>query len=153
MTTKHVFLGLGSNLGDREAHLADAIATLSSDVSINVTAQSAIIETEPMGVENQGKFLNAVIEIETSLTPQELLQTCLGIEIQHGRVRDEKWGPRTIDIDILFFDDQLIQEEGLHVPHPEVHNRAFALQPMAEIAPDFVHPRFNRDMKTMSSGL
>lgn len=153
MTTKHVFLGLGSNLGDRESYLSHAIATLSSHVSINVIVQSSVIETEPMGIEHQGKFLNAVIEIETSLTPQKLLQACLDIEIQHGRIRGEKWGPRTIDIDILFFDDQLIQEEGLHVPHPEVHNRAFALQPMAEIAPDFVHPRFNRDMKTMSSGL
>ena len=153
MMTKRVYLGLGSNLGDRDAHLNDAISTLSSHDAINITEQSSVIETEPIGNTNQGKFLNAVIEIETTMTPQELLQTCLDIEIQQGRVRSEKWGPRTIDIDILFFDDQLIQEEGLHVPHPEMHNRSFTLLPMAEIAPDFSHPLINRDIKAMSSGL
>ena len=153
MLTKHVFLGLGSNLGDRETHLKDAIRTLSSHASINITAQSSVLGTEPMGNENQGKFLNAVVEIETTMSPRELLHACLDIEIQQGRVRKGKWGPRTIDIDILFFSDQLIQEDGLHIPHPEVHNRPFTLIPMAEIAPDFIHPMMEKDIKAMSGAL
>ena len=152
MLTKHVFLGLGSNLGDRETHLEDAICALGSHGSFNITALSSVLETEPMGNEKQGKFLNAVVEIETTMSPRELLHACLDIEIQQGRVRKGKWGPRTIDIDILFFSDQLIQEDGLHIPHPEVHNRSFALLPMAEIAADFIHPLLKRDMKAMSSG-
>ena len=153
MLTTHVFLGLGSNLGDRDTHLNDAIAALCSNDSINITAQSSVLETEPVGNEDQGKFLNAVVEIETTLSPQALLQVCLDIEMQQGRVRDEKWGSRIIDIDILFFSDQLIQEEGLHVPHPEVHNRSFALIPLVEIAPMMVHPSLGMTAKAMLHAL
>jgi 2-amino-4-hydroxy-6-hydroxymethyldihydropteridine diphosphokinase len=153
MLIKNVFLGLGSNLGDRNGNLNDAIAALVSCDSINVTAQSSILETEPVGNENQGKFLNAVIEIETTLSPKQLMQTCLEIEMQQGRVRDEKWGPRTIDIDILFFADQLIQEDGLEVPHPEAQNRSFVLIPLVEIAPMMVHPTLGVTAKAMLHAL
>ena len=153
MLTKNVFLGLGSNLGDRDAHLNDAIAILCSSESISITAQSSVLETEPVGNEDQGKFLNAVIEIETTLSPTQLMQTCLDIEMQQGRVRDEKWGPRTIDIDILFFSDQLIEKEGLHVPHPEVQNRSFVLIPLVEIAPMMVHPTLAVTAKAMLHAL
>jgi len=153
MLTKNVFLGLGSNLGDRDAHLNDAIATLCSSDSISVTAQSSVLETEPVGNEEQGKFLITVVEIETTLSPTQLMQTCLDIEMQQGRVRDEKWGPRTIDIDILFFSDQLIEKTGLHVPHPEVQNRSFVLIPLVEIAPMMVHPTLGVTAKAMLHAL
>ena len=153
MLTTEVFLGLGSNLGDRDAHLNDAIAALGAHDSINITAQSSVLETEPVGNADQGKFLNAVVEIETTLSARSLMQVCLDIEMQQGRVRDEKWGPRIIDIDILFFSDQLIQEEGLHVPHPEVHNRSFALVPLVEIASTMVHPSLGMTAKAMLHAL
>ena len=153
MLTTKVFLGLGSNLGDRDAHLNDAIESLRSTDSIKVTAQSSLLETEPVGNEKQGKFLNAVIEIETTLSPKQLMQTCLDIERQQGRVRGEKWGPRTIDIDILLFSDQLIQDEGLHVPHPEMQNRSFVLIPLVEIAPMTVHPALGVTAKAMLHAL
>jgi 2-amino-4-hydroxy-6-hydroxymethyldihydropteridine diphosphokinase len=153
MLTKSVFLGLGSNLGDREAHLDDAIAALCSNNSITLISRSEILETEPVGITDQGKFLNAVVEIETTLTPQELMQVCLDIEIQEGRVRDEKWGPRTIDIDMLYYSDQLIQEEGLHVPHPEMQNRSFVLIPLVEIAPTMIHPTLGLTAEAMLHAL
>ncbi len=153
MLTTEVFLGLGSNLGDRDAHLNDAIAALDVIDSIGITAQSSVLETEPVGNEDQGAFLNVVVEIETTLSPQQLMRTCLEIEMQQGRVRDKKWGPRTIDIDILFFSDQLIQEDGLHVPHPEVENRSFALIPLAEIAPTMVHPALGLTAEAMLHAL
>ena len=153
MLTKNVFLGLGSNLGDRDAHLNDAIAALCSSDSISVTAQSSVLETEPVGNEDQDKFLNAVVEIETTFSPTQLMQSCLDIEMQQGRVRGEKWGPRTIDIDILFFSDQLIEKEGLHVPHPEVQNRSFVLIPLVEIAPMMVHPTLGVTAKAMLHAL
>lgn len=151
--TKHVFLGLGSNLGDRAVHLNNAISALCFHDAINITSQSSVLETEPVGNESQGKFLNVVVEIETTLSPMELLQACLEIEILQGRVRNEKWGPRTIDIDILFFSDQLIKEEGLQIPHPEVHNRSFVLIPLVEIAPMLIHPSLNQSAKAMLHAL
>jgi 2-amino-4-hydroxy-6-hydroxymethyldihydropteridine diphosphokinase len=112
-----------------------------------------VLETEPVGNEDQGNFLNAVIEIETTLSPNQLMQTCLDIEMQQGRVRAEKWGPRTIDIDILLFSDQLIKEDRLHVPHPEMQNRSFVLTPLVEIAPMTVHPVFGVTAKAMLHAL
>lgn len=153
MLTKNVFLGLGSNLGDRDAHLNDAIAALCASDAICVTAQSSVLETAPVGNEDQGMFLNAVVEIETTLSPLQLMRTCLEIEMQQGRVRDEKWGPRTIDIDILFFSDQLIQEAGLEVPHPEVQKRSFVLIPLVEIAPMMLHPTLGVTARAMLHAL
>lgn len=137
---RNVYLGLGSNLGERETHLDNAIACLEANNKINVLAKSAMVQTEPVGEVEQPMFLNMAVEIETNLTPNDLLEVCLAIEIIQGRERLEKWGPRTIDIDILFYNDIILKQEGLQIPHPEAHRRAFVLQPLAEIAPVFEHP-------------
>ena len=137
---KHVFLGLGSNLNDRESYLTNAIACLDAHEEINVLSKSSMMQTDPVGAIAQPMFLNMVIEIETSLLPRRLLKVCLEIEVANGRVRAEKWGPRTLDIDMLFYGDSIIDEPGLCVPHPEVASRRFVLAPLAEIAPKFEHP-------------
>jgi 2-amino-4-hydroxy-6-hydroxymethyldihydropteridine diphosphokinase len=137
---KHVFLGLGSNLNDRESYLTNAIACLNAHEEINVLSKSSMMQTDPVGAIAQPMFLNMVIEIETSLLPRRLLKVCLEIEVANGRVRAEKWGPRTLDIDMLFYGDAIIDEPGLCVPHPEVASRRFVLAPLAEIAPKFEHP-------------
>jgi 2-amino-4-hydroxy-6-hydroxymethyldihydropteridine diphosphokinase len=128
-----VYLGLGSNLGDRKAHLASAVASLGYLGSIE--AGSPIYETVPVGGPDQGSYLNAVVKLETELSPGHLLDDLLEIEIAAGRVRDEKWGPRTLDLDILTYDDERIDEPGLTVPHPEMRNRRFVLMPLADVAP------------------
>ena len=151
--TKQVYLGLGSNLGDRAKHLSDAIAAMCSHDAIDVIAQSSVLETVPVGEVQQGYFLNAVIEIETTLSPQDLMGVCLEIEVRQGRVRGEKWGPRTIDIDLLFFSDQLIDEERIHVPHPELQNRSFVLIPLVEIAPTMIHPSLGLTAEAMLHAL
>jgi 2-amino-4-hydroxy-6-hydroxymethyldihydropteridine diphosphokinase len=136
----NVYLGLGSNLGERETYLDNAISCLEANNKINVLAKSAMVQTEPVGEVAQPMFLNMAVEIETSLSPNELLQVCLDIELTQGRERLEKWGARTIDIDILFYNDIVFKREGLQIPHPEAHRRVFVLQPLAEIAPLFEHP-------------
>ena len=137
---KNVFLGLGSNLGNREAYLENAITRLDAEKEINVLARSEMIETKPIGNVAQPMFLNMAVEIETALNPRSLLAICLTIEMANDRKRNEKWASRTLDMDILFFGELVLNEEGLEIPHPEVANRRFALAPLAEIAPKFVHP-------------
>ena len=114
-----------------------------------MTKRSAVIETEPMGSIEQADFLNQVIEIETSLSPHELLEVCADIELQNDRQRDQKWGPRTLDIDILFFGARVIWEPNLMIPHPEVHKRVFMLEPLLELAPDYNHPVFHQTIKAI----
>jgi 2-amino-4-hydroxy-6-hydroxymethyldihydropteridine diphosphokinase len=140
MKQKNVFLGLGSNLGNRETYLENAIARLDAEEEINVLAQSAFFETEPVGNLAQPMFLNMAVEVETSLKPRALLAVCLAIEQENGRTRNKKWASRTLDMDILFFGEEIIDEEGLKIPHPEVAFRRFALEPLAEIAPMYLHP-------------
>lgn len=137
---KNVFLGLGSNLGNREAYLENAIMRLDAEKEINVLARSEMIETKPIGNVAQPMFLNMAVEIETALNPRSLLAICLTIEMANDRKRNEKWASRTLDMDILFFGELVLDEVGLEIPHPEVANRRFALAPLAEIAPKFVHP-------------
>ena len=115
----------------------------------HVQAESALYETEAWGMEDQDLFLNQALKINTTLTAQELLQAILGIEKQMGRIRDIKYGPRLIDIDILFFDLQVIKEPGLTVPHPELQNRRFALECLAELAPHLVHPLFHKSIERL----
>jgi 2-amino-4-hydroxy-6-hydroxymethyldihydropteridine diphosphokinase len=134
-----VFLGLGSNLGDREEALAAAGRGL-AERGFVATRRSSIWHTEPVGGPPQGWFLNAVVEGHTSLPPHALLDACLDTEHAMGRVRAERNGPRRIDIDILFYGDARIEEPGLVVPHPRLAERRFVLEPLVEIAPDFVHP-------------
>jgi len=142
-----IYLSLGTNLEDRPANLQAALAGLHRGV--DVTAVSAVYETEPWGVLDQPAFLNLCVGGVTTLTPYELLQLCQSIEVEVGRRPTYKWGPRLIDIDILFYDNQLIQDDRLIIPHPFVDERAFVLAPLADIAPDFVHPQTGKTVVQM----
>ncbi len=129
-----VFLGLGSNLGDRSRLLASAIERLAGP-DLRVVRRSRIFETPPWGKTDQPFFLNQVIEVETTLTPEALLARCRDVEQTLGRVRSERWGPRTIDVDILLYGDLVLRHPDLVIPHPDLGRRAFVLVPLAEIAP------------------
>jgi 2-amino-4-hydroxy-6-hydroxymethyldihydropteridine diphosphokinase len=146
---KQVFLGLGSNLNNRKSHLEDALEKLDGHSGIHILKQSSILQTEPIGEIEQPMFLNMVVEIETNLSPFKLLDLCLAIELENGRVRGQKWGPRSLDIDILFYGSQIIDCSGLQIPHPEVTNRRFVLEPLAEIAPTFEHPILSQSVHAM----
>lgn len=142
-----IFLLLGSNLGDRQKHLSDAIARIASFAS--VLRKSSIYITGAWGNANQPDFLNQVIEVDTALAPEQLLQNILEVEATMGRNRIEKWGARTIDIDILFFRDNIVSTDGLAgltIPHPQIQNRKFTLVPLRELAPEFVHPLFKKSV-------
>jgi 2-amino-4-hydroxy-6-hydroxymethyldihydropteridine diphosphokinase len=133
------YVGLGSNLGDREAMLRRAIDLLGERV--RVRAVSSIRETEPWGLVDQPPFLNAAVEIDTELGPRELLHLLLELERLLGRTREgERYGPRTIDLDLLVYGDEIVEEPGLTVPHPRLHERRFALEPLAELEPELVVP-------------
>ena len=134
-----VYLLLGSNLGNRKEILEKAIELIAQKVGI-IISQSKDYETKPWGVTDQPDFLNLAIAVYTNQSPWEILERTQSIENQLGRVRKEKWGARLIDIDILFYGDEIINEPDLKVPHPLMQERDFALTPLAEIAPNFVHP-------------
>ncbi len=139
MNPPPVFLGLGSNLGDREGAIEAALRTL-AERGFSTRLRSSNWLTEPVGGPPQGWFVNAVAGGDTALAPRDLLQACLDTERTLGRVRGERNGPRTIDVDLLFFGDETISEPGLVVPHPRLAERRFVLAPLAEIAPHLVHP-------------
>jgi 2-amino-4-hydroxy-6-hydroxymethyldihydropteridine diphosphokinase len=139
-----VYLSLGSNLGDRELNLRTAISCLSE--LGEVTKISSFYETEPVEFIEQPWFLNCAVELQTSLTPQELLHGLLALERQMGRERLRPKGPRLIDLDILLFNDLTLHEPGLTIPHPALHERRFVLEPLAEIAPDVNHPVLKKKM-------
>ena len=134
------YLGLGSNLGDRRANIERALELLGEEPTIKVIRVSSFYETEPVGYTDQPDFINAVACVETELPPRELLRAIMSVETKMGRVRTIRWGPRVIDIDILMYDDQQVDEEGLQIPHPRMMERKFVLEPLAEIAPDLVLP-------------
>lgn len=133
------FLALGSNLGDRLEHLRAAVRRLDATQGIEVVRSSRVYETEPVGPP-QPPYLNAVIEVVTTLTPSELLEASLGVEDSLGRVRAERWGPRTIDVDILVFDELTVDEPDLKIPHPRMHKRGFVLVPLGELDADAMLP-------------
>lgn len=138
------YIALGSNLGNRRAYLDGAVAAMRRHPAITVRRVSSWIETEPVGgPPGQGKYLNGAAEIETRLSPQELLGALLAIEREFGRVRETPAGPRTLDLDLLLYDDRIIDEPGLVLPHPRMAERRFVLGPLAEIAPEARHPRAN----------
>jgi len=139
----NAYLGLGSNLGDRFANLQEAINRIGKSFGIRIAAVSPVYETLPVGGPEQPDYLNAVAEVETSLEAQELLNTCLSIEHELGRMRKERWSARTIDIDLLLFGEEHIRTDRLTVPHPRMHERAFVLCPLADIAPQALHPLMN----------
>lgn len=131
-------IGLGSNLGDRDRHIAEAIAAISE--LGDLVGVSAMYQTAPVGGPSQGAFLNAVAVIDTELSARRLLEACLDIERHHGRERAEKWGPRTLDLDVLLYGDRVIDEPGLNVPHPELRNRRFVLEPLHDAWPEAALP-------------
>ena len=134
------FVGIGSNLGDRESHLRRALEFLAAEDGIEVVATSLLRETEPVGPVEQGLFLNGAVQVATELPARELLERLLDIEQRLGRVRRERFGPRTIDLDLLLYGDEVVDEPGLTLPHSRLHERRFALEPLAELAPDLVVP-------------
>lgn len=134
------YIGLGSNEGPRDDNMKQAVKELAAIADVKVTKVSSMYETKPVGYVDQPDFLNAVVEIETALTPGQLLAATKSIENQLQRRRDIRWGPRTIDVDILLFDSLEMAEPGLKLPHPEVANRAFVLVPLAEVAPELRLP-------------
>jgi 2-amino-4-hydroxy-6-hydroxymethyldihydropteridine diphosphokinase len=129
-------LGLGGNLGDTRRLMAAAVDRLAARPGIRVEAVSSLYETPPWGKTDQPAFLNAAARIDTGLSPRDLLATILDVERELGRERGERWGPRSVDIDILLFGMEAIDEPGLHVPHPRLAERAFALQPLVDVMPD-----------------
>ncbi len=141
---ERIFIGLGSNLGDREGYIRQAIAALEATPGIALIAQASLYDTEPVGLEDQPWFLNTVVEIRTALQPRALLQRLKAIENELGRKARERWGPREIDLDLLLYGERVICEPDLTVPHPELARRKFALAPLAELAPEVVHPVLGR---------
>ncbi|CAI8377765.1 MAG: Bifunctional folate synthesis protein [Cryomorphaceae bacterium] len=138
-----VFLQLGSNLGDRELLLKDAILAIKNRVG-DIVNFSKVYESAPWRVEGQDNFLNQILKIKTTLLACEVLSIVLNIEEQLGRIRIEKWGERLIDIDIIFYNDSIIETPELCVPHKHLHERMFVLKPLHEIAPEMVHPKYNK---------
>lgn len=145
------YIALGSNLDDPARQLRAAAAALSALGEI--AAASSLYETEPVGFRDQPVFLNAVLLLRTELPPQALMRELLRIEQAQGRERRRKDGPRTLDLDILFYGGAVIDEPGLRIPHPRLHERRFVLAPLAEIAPDLVHPTLNEPIRQLAAKL
>lgn len=133
--TRRAFLGLGSNLGDSWATLRSAVAAIPE-----VVAVSPVYETEPVGGPEQEPYLNIVVELRTRRSPRELLELCRRLEVEAGRVRIERWGPRTLDVDVLWVDGVQVDDEDLTVPHPRMHQRNFVMRPLLDLDPSLVVP-------------
>lgn len=135
------YVGIGSNLDDPAAHVLQAFEDLGRLPKTRVLARSPLYRSPPLGPQDQPEFVNAAAAIETSLTPQELMQALLGVEARHGRRRDgTRWGPRSLDLDLLLFGEMVMDQPGLVLPHPGLHERAFVLYPLADIAPGLAVP-------------
>jgi 2-amino-4-hydroxy-6-hydroxymethyldihydropteridine diphosphokinase len=138
------WIGLGSNAGERREHLRAALYALRRRGQ--VLQVSSLYETEPVGCTEQGAFLNAVLSLNTHLSPRGLLEELLRIEAGRGRIRRQRYGPRTLDLDLLFYDDDVIEEAGLVLPHPRLHERRFVLAPLCQLAPGLRHPVLKRSL-------
>lgn len=147
------YIGLGSNVGRRRAQITRAIELLQDTPGVEVLRQAPWYETEPVGVEGGRWFINTAVEVETELAPEELLRRCKGIEREVGRRERDRFGPREIDLDLLLYGDLVLEEEGLVLPHPELHRRRFVLEPLCELAPEMVHPRLGRTLQELLANL
>ncbi|MDD3437545.1 MAG: 2-amino-4-hydroxy-6-hydroxymethyldihydropteridine diphosphokinase [Candidatus Gastranaerophilales bacterium] len=148
-----VYLGLGSNKGDRVGYVQQATCLLGAIENIKIVRTSSLYETQPWLEKDTTWYVNAIVEIKTTLPPQDLLAECLRIEKQLGRNRETEGQERTIDIDILFYDKEIIDEEDLQIPHKYLHQRAFILVPMLELNPDFIHPELNKNVSELHEEL
>ncbi|MBI4322750.1 MAG: 2-amino-4-hydroxy-6-hydroxymethyldihydropteridine diphosphokinase [Candidatus Omnitrophica bacterium] len=148
-----VFVGIGSNEGDRLEHLSRAIQALGSTPGISVTQMATIYDTEPLGPP-QPEYLNTVVELDTTRSPQQLLDALQLLERQLGRLPSaQRWGPRVIDLDILLYDDRILNEPTLVIPHPRLHERRFVLEPLAQLAPTLVHPVLRKTVEELLANL
>ena len=143
------YIGIGSNLGTPEKNCTKAIEKISNTKDIKIISKSSFYQTEPIGGVQQGWFVNSAIEIETDLSPENLLSVLLNLELAMGRIRKEKWGPRLIDLDLLFYGNLVLENKSLILPHPEIQNRKFVLVPMSEIAENLIHPTLTKTIKTL----
>ena len=139
-------IAFGSNMGNRRENIQKALEKM-EHIGLNLIKTSTIIETEPYGYLDQDSFLNGACIVDTVLSPKELLYQLLAIEQELGRKREIRWGPRIIDLDIIFYEDQIIREKDLIIPHPDAHNRTFVMEPISEIAPFFVHPIYKKTVR------
>jgi len=145
-----IFLQLGSNMGERNEYLQNAVTLIIEEIGI-VQKKSKVYESVPWGVENQNNYLNQILQIRSEFSADEILVKVLRIEDKIGRIRNEKWGERIIDIDILFFNDLIVEKEGICIPHIHLHSRKFVLIPLNEIAPNFTHPKYNKTINELLS--
>jgi 2-amino-4-hydroxy-6-hydroxymethyldihydropteridine diphosphokinase len=153
MQRHHAYIGFGSNLGDRLENCRNAIGALAALPPCSLLKTSSFYETSPVGLVDQPAFINGVVLLETDEDAHWLLRQMLEIEKTFGRIRDLKWGPRSIDLDLLFFDDQIINTPELSVPHPSLHERRFVLEPLNEVAPDFRHPSLGKSVADLRNDL
>ncbi|MEA3314121.1 MAG: 2-amino-4-hydroxy-6-hydroxymethyldihydropteridine diphosphokinase [Caldisericota bacterium] len=143
-----VFIAIGTNLGDRNRNIEFAIKKMETN-QITVIKKSPAYSTMPYGYKNQPMFLNCVVEAQTALSVEVLLHTLQKIEKEMGRIKKIHWGPRIIDLDIIFFDSDIVNKPDLQIPHPDMHSRDFVLKPLKDIAPDFVHPILHKTVKEL----
>lgn len=142
------YVAFGSNIGEKESYIKRALEKI-EERGMKIIKVSSIYETEPYGVLDQDSFLNGVVKIETNLTPEDLIGELLNIEKQLDRVRERRWGPRTIDLDIIFYDDLIINEKDLIIPHKDMENREFVLKPLCDIDENFIHPVLKKSVREL----
>jgi 2-amino-4-hydroxy-6-hydroxymethyldihydropteridine diphosphokinase len=148
-----VYIGIGSNLGDKAGNCRRAVEVILAEARNRIVQCSPLYQTEPVGKKEQDWFINGVSAVETSMGPAELLGFLVGVEEMMGRVRRERWGPRVIDLDILIYDQVVINEEGLQIPHPRLHERRFVLVPLRDVAPDLMHPLLGKTISQILAEL